>query len=283
MASDIIELLGFVAVAFAVVLLAKIVRDKVLSLAGYELNDLISAKDNVAAATEQTGYLFGVVLGFLGAIVVPSDAQGFIAIAEAIAIAGCLTILLQLAADFLSDKLIFRGLQDRIEIFQNGNLALALGKAAVSIATGLMIQGSLSDADSTILACIVWFVIGQLIMVVACLIYQKLTPYDDLAEISSGNIAASLPIVGIILASGLIMEGAMRGGYESFADDGIAILQYSGVSLVMVFVIRIFTDRLLLPKSNLSDEIVQDKNVGAGLLEGASFVIAALIVSYFLT
>ena len=119
-------------------------------------------------------------------------------------------------------------------------------------------------------------------MVISALIYQKLTPYDDLAEIKGGNLSAALPLAGILIAVGLVMEGAVQGSYESFADDGVALLQYAGVSLALVFALRLFTDRLLLPKTNLTDEIVRDRNAGAGLLEGLSFVMAALIVSFFL-
>jgi len=283
MAAELVHIIGFIFEAFAVMLLAKVLRDKVCSLRGYQVNKLITAKDNVAAATEQAGYLLGVLLGFLGAIVLPSDALGFVSIAEAIAIAGCVSIILQLTADYLSDKLIFRGIDDRKAVLEDENLALAMGKGAVSIATGFVIRGALSDDDATLLACTLWFFIGQFVMVISALIYQKLTPYDDLAEIKSGNVAAALPIAGILIATGIIMEGAVSGTYESFTTDGIALLQYTATCLVMVFILRVFTDRLLLPKTNLKDEIVRDRNVGAGLLEGTSFVMAALIVSFFFT
>ena len=87
MTLEMLHILGFIFEAFAVLLLAKVLRDRLYMLRGYQVNALITVKDNVAAATEQAGYLLGVLLGFLGAIVVPGDATSFLSVAEAVAIA----------------------------------------------------------------------------------------------------------------------------------------------------------------------------------------------------
>jgi hypothetical protein len=54
------------------------------------------------------------------------------------------------------------------------------------------------------------------------------------------------------------------------------------VSLALVYVFRLVTDLVLLPKVKLSRAIAEDGNVAAGIQEGVSFLLAALVVTFFL-
>lgn len=163
-------------------------------------------------------------------------------------------------------------------------MALAVGKAAVSVATGLVLRGALSDPDTDLAGRIAWFAATQAVMVAAVLFYCRLTPYDDLAEIKRNNLAAGFPIAGILLAVGLVMEAAVAGRpAESAAQAGLAAAKFLGVSLVLVYVFRLITDFIMLPKVKLSHAIVQERNVAAGIAEGVSFLLASLVVTFFMT
>jgi uncharacterized membrane protein YjfL (UPF0719 family) len=272
-------LIGFLFEALVIVLVAKLMRDRLLRARGQDVNGLIVGKKAAGAATTQAGYLVGVLFGFMGAVSARGEHPGFVSLAGFVAIAGLLAIALLLAADQLSDRLLFRGLA----ALDDSNLALAVGKGAVSLATGLVLRGSLAGAEGGLVRGIVWFAVAQAIMVGAVLVYFRITPYDDLAEIKRGNLAAGFPVAGILLAVGLVMEAAISGPPSSSA--GAAVLQagkFLGVSLVLVYLFRLFTDIFMLPKMKLSRAIVDDGNVAAGIQEGASFVMAALVVTFFL-
>jgi hypothetical protein len=53
--------------------------------------------------------------------------------------------------------------------------------------------------------------------------------------------------------------------------------------LLLIYALRVLGDLVLLPKMKLAQAIVEHKNVGAGLQEGVSFVLASLLVTFFLT
>jgi uncharacterized membrane protein YjfL (UPF0719 family) len=296
-------LIGFIAEALAILILAKLARDLVLKWRGYDVNDMVARKGSVGAATSQAGYLVGVLLGFLGAVSAGGNTTSFLGIAGHVALAGLVAIALQLVADIVSDKLIFRGLMSAAgpakaaasdatkEPIKDGpkagvedvNIALAVGKAAVSIATGLVLRGAMSDPETGLLARVVWFAAAQAVMVVAALLYFRITPYDDLAEIKRNNLAAGFPIAGILLAAGFVLETAVSG--KPTASAGESALQagkFLGVSLLLVYLIRWITSLTMLPKVKLSKAIVDDKNVAAGIQEGLSFLLAAFIVTFFL-
>jgi uncharacterized membrane protein YjfL (UPF0719 family) len=284
-------LIGLMVEATLILIAAKLARDAFLKLRGSNVNQLVVQNKSLGAATSQAGYLIGVLLGFLGAISAsgqtPGETPSFVALALGVAIAGLVAVVLELAADFLSDQLIFRGVRPPRSaspvLVEDVNVTLALGKAAVSIATGLVLRGALSDPESSFGARIVWFAAAQAVMVLAVLLYCRLTPYDDLAEIRRDNLAAGFPIAGILIAVGLIMEAAVAGRHAASAGEAaLEAGKFFGISLVLVYVFRLITSFILLPKVNLSRAIVDDKNLAAGLQEGTAFILASLVVTYFL-
>lgn len=279
-------LLGFMVEVLAILIVAKLVRDAVLKRRGSDVNEQVTKQKSAGAAIAQTGYLIGVLLGTLGAVTVSADNPTFLGTAAMVALAGLVAIALQLVADLLSSALIFRGLGGAGA--ESGNVALAVGKAAVSVATGLVLRGSMSDPEIGLLGRVAWFAAAQLVMVLAVLLYCRLTPYDDLGEIKKDNLAAGFPIAGILLAVGLVLEAAIGGKSAGPADRTLvaSIIEFAkflGISLVLVYVFRLITDRLMLPKIKLAHAVVEERNVGAGVQEGASFLLAALIVTFFLS
>jgi uncharacterized membrane protein YjfL (UPF0719 family) len=277
-------LLGLMVEALALVFAAKFARDLLLKRRGYFVNELVVGQRSLGAATSQAGYLVGILLGFLGAISFVGRATGFLAMVGHVALFGLLAIVLQLLADRISGRLIFRGLAAPKGAVEDANLSHAVGKAAVSIATGLVLRGSMSDPAAGVLACVAWFAMGQALMVAAVLLYCRLTPYDDLAEIKRNNLAASFPIVGILLALGLVIEAAVATkGDGTMIQTALHVGKFLGVSLVLVYLFRVVASYVLLPKVKLANAIVDQRSVAAGLQEGVSFLLVSLIVTFFLS
>lgn len=271
----------FLIEAVILVYVGKLARDGLSLMRGYRVNEIITVRNNVAAAIDLCGYLAGLVIGLLGSVVVSTS--GWLAQASDVAVSGLVVIVVMLVADWVADVAVFRHIDDRAEIFERRNIALAIGRAAAALATGFVIRGALGHADTPLAVGLAWTAVGQVAMVIMVLIYQWLTPYDDLAEIRGNNIAAALPIAGILIAVGITVEAAVYGLSTSWFHDLLAVATYLGASVGLVWLLRGLTDRFLLPGTCLVDEIQRDRNAGAGLIEGTSFVLGALVVSFFLS
>jgi uncharacterized membrane protein YjfL (UPF0719 family) len=277
-------LLGLMVEALVIVFAAKVARDQLLKRRGYLVNELVVGQRSLGAAISQSGYLIGILLGFLGAISFAGRSTGFFSMVGHVALFGLVAIVLQLVSDQLSDRLIFRGLVPANGAVGDTNVSHAVGKAAVSIATGLVLRGSMSDPTAGVVTCLAWFAVGQALMVAAVLFYCRLTPYDDLAEIKRDNLAASFPIVGMLLALGLVIEAAVATkGDGTMIQTVLHVGKFLGASLVLVYVFRVVASYVLLPNTKLSTAIVEQKSVAAGLQEGVSFLLVSLIVTYFLS
>ncbi len=270
---------SFVLEALAILLVGKLLRDALALARGYKPAELITVKDNPAAAVDLAGYVLALTLGLVGSIIISADS--WLGQATDIAEVGLLVIACLVVNDWITDKAIFRGLDDHAELNERRNLALAVGRAASAVATGLVIRGALGH-DNGLLICLAWVGLGQVALVVIALLYQWITPYDDLAEIRAGNLAAGLPIAGILLAVGITVEAGLHGQFHSWAADLQAVGIYLAISVVLLWILRWLTDLLLMPGTRLADEIARDRNAGAGLIEATSFVVGAELLAYFL-
>ena len=270
---------SFIGEALLILLVGKLARDLLAMARGYKTAEIITVKDNAAAAIDLAGFMFALAIGLVGSIII--SAETWAGQAADIAEVGLLVIGCLVVNDWITDKLIFRGLDDHAELNEKGNVALAVGRAASAIATGFVIRGALGH-DTSLVDCLAWVGIGQVALVLIALLYQWITPYDDLAEVRSNNIAAGLPIAGILLAVGITVEAGLHGQFHSFADDLQAVGLYLGLSVILLWLVRTLTDLFLMPGTKLAKEIATDRNAGAGAIEATSFVIGAELLAYFL-
>lgn len=270
---------SFIAEALALIVVGKMIRDFLLMARGYRPNELLAVRDNHAAAVDLAGFLLALVLGILGSLVIGSSS--WVGQASDIAMQGLVVIGCLVVNDVITDKLILRGIDDHAGIIDGNNMALAVARAGSAVATGLVIRGALGHGDSLV-ECLVWVGVGQVALVLMALLYQWVTPYDDLEQLRSGNVAAAWPIAGILVASGITVEAAVLGESHDLLTDLASVGVYLVLSMVLLYGLRTLTEWFLLSRARLSDEIERDRNTGAGLLEATSFVVGAEILAFFL-
>lgn len=262
-----------------IVAFAKWLRDKIAARRGHRLSELVADRDNTPVAVEMAGFVLAMVLGLLGALQV----QGVAWWEQALDLVGtgAIVMLVLLLNDQVISRLVLRGLDCNRAVAEDHNLAVAIVRAAGNVATALQL-GSALGHDSPLWQRLIWVIIGQLALVLLSLLYQRLTPYDDVAEVRRKNVAAALPMAGILLSAGLVVQAALVGEGGDWGSDLLSLGIDLVVSAVLVFVLRWAGDKLLLPGSSFHDEIARDMNAGAGFIEATTYVSAALAAAYFL-
>ncbi len=264
-------------VAFYVLLLiGKIIND--LLHREYKLNFELVEKDNAALALAMAGYYFGLVLAIGGTLVGP----GISIIDDLIdlCIYGLLSIILVNASWYICDKLILFKFKISEELIRDHNQGTGAISAGMSIASGFIIFGSVQGKGGSIWTVIVFWVIGQIILILAGLIYNRITPYNIHDEIEKDNVAAGVSFAGALVAIGVIVGLAAESDFESWATNLPDYLGYAALGLVLLPLIRLLTDKILLPTVNLTDEIARQEkpNVGAAYIEAFSYIAAAFII-----
>ena len=104
-------------------------------------------------------------------------------------------------------------------------------------------------------------------------------------EIGSGNLAAGIAQAGLLIAMGIVVGQAASGEFTTLADSLLSFVIALLVVVVFYPVRQLVVQCLILGgpirfRSTLLDnEVADDKNIAAGLLEASAYLSTALFVT----
>ncbi len=257
----------------------------------YDVNANLTEKDNPALAVSVAGYFFAVTIVFLGAYIGPS--RGILADLSSVGTYSLLGILLLNLSRNINDKFILHQFSDRKEIIEDRNAGTGAVVLGSYIASALIIAGSVHgefintemeamDEIYGYLTAVTFFLIGQLVLIIFAKIYEAMTHFSVHDEIEKDNVAAGLGFAGNLVAIGIIIMAATSGDFLGWKAHLIKM----GGQVVFIFlfliVLRFFFDKVIISKADLTHEIRNDKNLGAGLLEFAIAVSFATVLFFII-
>lgn len=243
----------------------------------FSLREELFERDNFALALAVTGYYFGLVFALTGVLIGPS--AGLVNDLIDVSIYGSLAIVLLNLSIFINDRVILRGFSNEKEILTDQNAGTGVIEGANSVAVGLIIAGALSGQGSLLTALVFWLV-GQLALILAGLVYERVLPYNLHGEIERNNVAVGVAFAGLLIGLGNLIRMAVAGDFVSWEVSLGTELLFMTVGLLLFPVVRWLTDLVLIPGVTLEQELVsQEKpNVGAGLIEAFAYVAASLLI-----
>jgi len=118
------------------------------------------------------------------------------------------------------------------------------------------------------------------LLVLAGFVYNLITPYDVHEEIEKDNVAVGVGFAGALIA----MANLVGYGASIEADSWIETLENlgleTGFGLLLLPLARVATDKILLPKRRLTDELVnQEKpNLGAAFIEAFAYIGGSVLI-----
>lgn len=249
-------------------------------LTPYNLEHQLTGKDNLAQATSLAGYYIGFTAVFCGAYLGPSAGLLW----DLLAVAGytLLGMALLNLSRILNDRLVFRGFSMVTAIRDHHNVSAGVIQGANYVASGLVVAGAVHGEDGGVLTALVFYLVGQLALLLFSRLYERLTPYSIHREIGDGNLAAGLGFGGSMVAIGLVILASLNGDFVSWSYN----LGWLGINLLGVFLylflVRCFFDRVVISHDDLNKEIAEDRNAGAGLLECTLAVSFATVLFFMI-
>lgn len=94
------------------------------------------------------------------------------------------------------------------------------------------------------------------------------------------NLAAALAAAGYYLGLVVVLGGVVSGPASfSLLDDVIGLAVFGLLGIVLLNVSALINDRVVFSQFAVEREIVEDRNVGVGVLEGANYVAVGLITA----
>ena len=244
----------------------------------YKLNYELVEKDNAALSLAIVGYYFGLVIAIGGILAGPSISI-FDDLVDLL-IYGLLSILLLNISWYICDLLVLYKFKKSDELIRDQNQGTGAVSAGMSIATGFLIYGAVQGEGGSIWTVIAFWAIGQILLVLSGLMYNFITSYDIHEEIEKDNVAAGISFAGALIGMGIVIGLAAENNFISWSENLIEYTAYSLLGLILLPIIRLLTDKILLPSVKLSDEIAnQEKpNIGAAYIEAFSYIAGAFII-----
>ena len=281
--------LAYVVLGVVVLIIAKIVKD---FLTPYKIDEELTTKDNPALGLAMSGYFAGVLIVFLGAVMGPNleyESLGELVISLGIdflfALGGIVALNI---GRWVVDKFVLTQFSTTKEIIQDRNAGTGAVECGGFIATGLIVAGAIYGEGGerwwwTLLSVVVFFVLGQVVLVLFAKFYQWITRYDIHAEIERDNVAAGVALgssmiaIGIIVLKGTAIDFDTDSGSE-WLDSFLWFAIYAVLGFVLLMILRKVTDALFLPGTTIQHEIATDRNLNAAWLEGVVAIGIATMV-----
>ena len=265
--------------AFVLLLLGKVFYDHTTA---YKFNEELTTKDNPAFGTCLSGYLIGLGIAMSGALF----GTGW-SLRENILIVlagGIAAVILMRLSVLINDKLILYKFSIDKEMIEDRNLGTGFVVAGSCLATGLMLNGVLTGESASFLMSIrdiiIYFTLGQLILILGGLVFQLMTSYDVYQVIGrDNNIPAGISFGGFLVALGIIIRTGLVGAGSNLLEEIGTMIVIAFVGIILLAITRIIADKVFLPTSALSKEVAKDKNPAAGAIAAACFICIAILLA----
>lgn len=259
--------LSYLVLGLFVVVFAKMINDW---LTPYSLDEHLAEEDNPALAISFAGYILASVIIYIAALAGPS--QGLfidLLLSGSYALGG---ILLLNLSRFINDKCLLYKFSNVEEIVEDCNAGTGAVQFGTYMASGLVIAGAVHGTGGGWYTMLVFYALGQAVLVAFTFIYNLITPYDIHDEIEKDNVAAGTALGGALSAVGLILLHASKGNFISWQENLGIFFGEALIALILLPFARLCFDKLIFPKFDLNKEIQTDRNLAAGILEAACLI-----------
>lgn len=267
-------------IVLVAVWIGKLVRDL---LTRYKINEELTDKNNASVGIALAGYYVALAIAIAG-VLAGAGTGDLWKDALLVGIYSLVAIVLLNISALVNDKLILYKFDNQKELVDDQNSGTGATMAGSYLATGLIVNAAVSGEAAGewwkgLLACLVFFVLGQVVLVLAGLWYQLITKYDIHKVIGDDkNVAAGIGFGGFLFAIGYVVKAAMTGDSTSWAVDLVSFALYVVIAFVLLTIGRLITDKVFLPKAKISDEIGNQGNIAAASIAAAIYIVIAVLI-----
>lgn len=247
---------------------------------------------NLAVGLRRAGLYLGIAIALSGAM--GGSSKGFFIDLIQLLIDGLIITGFMFSSRFINDFIMLGNIHNDDECVKSftqpdgrvtvGNTAVGMVEAGMYIATGFILNGAISGTGGTfiqgIASAILFFILGQLALLIFGFLYELITPFNVRNEIKKNNLAAGIGLGGILIALGIILMASIKGPFTGWTSDLANFIIYAVYGIVMLLIFRTVVDKLLLPTTNIATEVEEDRNVAALIVVESAINALAMIIAF---
>lgn len=250
----------------------------------------LTQKDNAAFGISLAGVVFGVTI-VLSGVIPNSWTMDITEVAIAVAVYGVIGIGLMVLTRVIFDRIAVPRISIRDEIVK-GNAAAAIIDAGNVIAAALVIRAVMvwtpTNSLESLFDLLKLYVVSQVVLTIIALVHVRLFTMhgvDDRTlqdEIHGGNTALALRFSGRRIGIAFAITAASNiMVYELYSVDRL-LLEWAFVSVLFVVGVTLLSwlaTRVILFGINVNDEVINQRNVALGAMQGTIYIALGMLVS----
>ena len=240
---------------------------------GYDPVNEMLFRDNPALGVRYALFTVAVVFALLGIFDRSEGDSGAWLFAQH----AFLAVLLIYLSRYFNDWLILYHFSNNREVVREKNVAVALVEGATYMASAYVIAGAFYDWENGLLVALVWFFVGQLLLIALAALYRVASQAVDSA-LDEKNLAVGISLSSFLLSGGMVCGAVISGPSQGWRHDILIVAVYLTSWLLLMLIAHMVSDRLVLRSSRLGDEVVEQRNIAAALFKAVIFL--ALTLGY---
>jgi uncharacterized membrane protein YjfL (UPF0719 family) len=247
---------------------------------------------NVAVGLRRAGLYLGIAIAISGAM--KGTSSGFFPDLFQLMIDGLIITGFMFSSRFVNEYMMLGKINNDQECVKiiitpegkkiTGNSAVGMVEAGMSIATGFILNGSISGIGGSFIEGIasagLFFILGQMALLLFGFLYELTTSFNVRNEIQNNNLAAGIGLGGTLMAFGIILMASLSGPFTGWAHDILSFCLYTVYGIIMLLVFKTVIGRLLLPTTSIAMEIKEDRNVAAMIVVECAINAVAIIIAF---
>lgn len=229
---------------------------------------------NTAVGLSVGGYFLSVVLIICAATV--GKSLGLVNDIVVVTMYSSVGVVLLLVSMFLNEKIILHKFSISKELSEDKNSGVGAVMFGSSIATALIVAGSIVGEGGGVETTLAFFVFGQIALIIFAKLYNIITKYDIHSELEKDSVSVGISFAGALIAFGIILLKGIYGDFNGWYVDGINFSTEILVGFILLPIFRFLFDKVLIPRIKLEDAIVKE-NVAIAIVEAIILIAVALI------
>lgn len=259
-----------IALVIVFLFLSKKIAD---AITRYDDDAQISQKDNLAIALRRFGLFVGLCTA-LQALIANVSSYGDIVF---FGIYGLMVVVIFFAAHFINDFIIIPRACNN-ELISAGNVPTGLIEAGAFIATGILVNGAFSGDEGGILIAAVFFFLGQVVMIAAIFVHEKIYRFDVVQCVKDNNLSAGVAVAGLLVAYSIILRASIAGNFTGWVQSLAAFAVSAATGMIALIIFERIAAFIFLPKTSIGESIRRG-NTAAMVLVQAITIALSLIIS----
>ena len=240
--------------------------------------------ENPATAIVLGTYLLGVGIALVGTFFGRGEDPTLIATGKAL-VEGLLAMALLRLSIWVNNRFILYRFSIVKELREDRNLGTAICVGGSCIACGLIVNGALTGYSTGflfgLLDVIIYWFIGQVVLIVASYVYARLVRYDvhQLIEFDD-NIAVGIGIGALFVSLGIVLRASLVGsGAGAMGVELVRTLLLAVTGIVGVVLLTWVVPWLMNRKSSYEDEVEMHGNVAISVVTALATVASAILLA----